>query len=210
MTGDKIFATWYNNIYQVLTSTLPNNGITTGVTSKSVVAGNKVNASELNNLITDLNNIKTIDFLTHTTNCADDLTTATAGVTKIVAQDKIDTYINEIAQFCGNVKVSFTQTFVGGSSPGTGNNVNRCSQSCGDNNRGNFVCSQQASFTAFQGSSKTESGFFTNNNFSGYATSVYGRFSQSFSNQSNFTPGRSFANYTQTEVRSFGVVAGST
>jgi hypothetical protein len=93
--ADQVFASWYNDIYTALTTTLPNRGISTGVTKKTVTAGNKANASELNSLITDLNNIKSTEFLRHTTNCADGLTSVSSG-TKISTQTKIDNYINEI------------------------------------------------------------------------------------------------------------------
>lgn len=207
MAGDKIFASWYNNIYNTLTTTLPANGISVSVTKKTVTAGNQARASELNSLITDLNNIKGTTYLRHTTNCADGLTTATAGTTKIIDQTKIDNYINEIARFCGNQTITFSQVFAGGRSAGSGNNRSTCSKRCGDNNRSNFVCSKSASFSAFQGSSKSEQGFFTNNNFSGFATSPYGRFSQSFSDDSNFRAGRSFTNFTQRDVTNFSVLS---
>ncbi len=173
--ADAVFASWYNNAYTVLKTTLSNNGITlSNITKRTVTKDNKLQATEMAQLVSDINTSKTNAYLKHAVSDISNLVSPTSGTSvssTYNTKTKIDAYLNEISQFCG--KSSFSQVNAGGTSFtnfGDNSTFSGNNNFSGRDNFGNFVCSTTTFNAYFNSCSNCPTKGF-NTDFSGFATS---------------------------------------
>ena len=109
--GDKVLASWFNDIYTILSTTMPTNGITTNIAARSVNAGDKITADSVNELITQINSLETNRYVRNA-----DWTNKPKPVTRgqLIKENYTRAFIDEIIDqttyMCGNDVTSFSKT----------------------------------------------------------------------------------------------------
>ena len=138
----------------------------------TVTKNEKMQATEMAQLVSDINTSKTNEYLKHAVSDISSLVSPTSGtsISKTYnTKTKIDAYLNEISQFCGNASCSKTETTTfanfGDNSTFSGNN-----NFSGRDNFGDFVCSTTTFNAYFNSCSNCPTQGF-NTSFSGFATS---------------------------------------
>ena len=101
--GDKVLASWLNNHFTTLTTTIPGHNIPTGVTANNVTSGDFATAISMNNFLNKLLALRTNEFLRWADNWTLGITTVSSGdPIKHNLKANTDTLMTELAAMNGN------------------------------------------------------------------------------------------------------------
>lgn len=216
----KIPASWLNNMYKILATTIPNNGISTGISQVTTPVGAPVEAADLQDYLTKLEKLKKNTYLRYGSWTSNTYDKPDQG-DPVIEQESIENLTNSLANICANnsVSVSFSnQAFsnfsgfnnTSDSVTSSFSNFDNCSrrarsgfsQSCGTDsfiggfNRtsgsGNNNTATRTNCSQNSGNYTTFQAFSTGSGFS-QKTANFGR---GFSNNSNFGRFGTESNFT--------------
>lgn len=118
--SNPILASWLNGKYTDLSSLT-----TATVTKRTVTQYNKASYTDINNLVNDINALRSNTYLRHADNWATN-TPATISSGEQISEslkNKIDALVNEFKEMCGNKQIGNSNT-VTGNGKSTGNSLN--------------------------------------------------------------------------------------
>lgn len=170
-TGDLAYASWLNDLYIALTTTMQDRGITTGITAPAQKEiGDQILASDQQALVNNIASLKTKEYTRHadwtyqpTTVAVGDLIKQ-GTVSETSSKQAIDDMVDQLKNLFGNKTTGDNNTFLGGTTNGNTFRTSGCTDkgnnyypptgctdkgnsfnfvSSGNENTGNYVCSER-------------------------------------------------------------------